>query len=79
MVFNLTNQIAFKVIKAHEALICNKNYGPYFTAALYPEDEPFNEDNNCTSVYNFGIYESQLDADGFDRLINRKTEAPGQW
>ncbi len=42
VVFNLTNQIAFKVIKAHEALICNKKYGPFFTAALYPEDEPFN-------------------------------------
>ena len=68
VLFNLTNQTAFKVIDTDKAITCWKDYGPYFTAALYTRDEPFNGGDRCMSACT-GTYESQLDSDGFDRLI----------
>ena len=76
MLFNLTNQTAFKVINTDKAIVCGKNEGPTFNGALWTDGEPFNGDNKCWSEYG-GVYESRVDADGFDRLIHRKKE--GQW
>ena len=77
MLFNLTNQTAFKVILTDRAIWCGKKRGPRFTGAL-GSVEPFNGDNNCDSYY--GVwYESQLDADGFDRLIHRKADKWCTW
>ncbi len=73
MLFNLTNQTAFKVIKTDRAITCRKNGGPWFTGALYTDMEPLNGDKNCVSCLS-GVYESQVDADGFDRLIHRKAD-----
>ena len=75
MLFNLTNQTAFKVIQTDEAIVCEKDRGPWFGYALGTYKEPFNGDNNCASLY-LGYYESQVDADGFDRLIHRKADDP---
>ena len=75
MLFNLTKQTAFKVIKTDEAIRCGKNGGPWFADALYTYGEPFNGYNKCRSVYG-GFYESRVDADGFDRLIHRKDYDP---
>ena len=71
MLFNLTNQTAFKVIKTERAIICERNWGPDFTGALITH-EPFNGDEKCESGYGYDVYESQVDADGFDRLIHRQ-------
>ena len=42
--------------------------GPIFADALYTLGQPFNGDDLCVSEYG-DVYESRLDADGFDRLI----------
>ena len=51
VLFNLTNQTAFKVIETDQAIVCGKDWGPVFIGALYTNEEPFNRDNNCTSWY----------------------------
>ena len=75
MLFNLTNQTAFKVIDTDGGIACRKVWGPWFTGALTTR-EPFNGDNKCVSYY-CDVYESQRDADGFDKLIHRK--AGSEW
>ena len=79
MLFNLTNQTAFKVIKTDEAIRCGKDIGPMFIGALWTNGEPFNGDNKCVSFFVGPYYESHVDADGFDRLIHRQSEYPEKW
>ena len=74
MLFNLTNQTAFKAIKTDRAIECVKDSGPCFTGALHSFVTRYKDNMICFSEYG-GRYESQVDADGFDRLIHRKTTA----
>ena len=73
VVFNLTHQTAFQVINTKPAIACGKNRGPVFNGTLGALNEPFNGNNNCVSGYEYGYYESRV-VDGFDRLIQRKTD-----
>lgn len=45
VLFNLTKQTAFKVIKVDKAIYCEKNSGPRFTGTFGTYGEPFNGDN----------------------------------
>ena len=70
MVFNLTNQTAFRVIKTYHAIKCGVHHGPTFKGVLGAMDEPFNLKNAIVSAY-YGNYENQLNNEGFDTLIDR--------
>ena len=56
LIFSLSHQRSYKVIKPDEAIGNDKGSGPYFGFALFA-CEPFNGDNMCFSQSNQSVYE----------------------
>ena len=55
VLFNLTQQTAFRVIETDQAIACQKDLGPCFSNTLSAW-EPFNGNNKCISRYNHNYY-----------------------
>ncbi len=66
VVFNLTAQTSFKVNEDKQAITCHKDKGPEFTNTF--------ELNNWCISRDSGNYKSQMNEDGFDKLLQMKAK-----
>jgi hypothetical protein len=75
MLFNLTCSRHFPSKKTGKEIFCDKRYGPFFAGSDHNElsaYEPFNGEENCTSVANGSVYGITVDDTGRNMLTNQK-------
>ena len=76
MLFNLTTHASFPCKDPSRAIYCYKDRGPYFGSwELIAANEPFNEENKCTSYTNDVAYNIPRNSEGINMLTNMKNDA----
>ncbi len=72
MLFNLTTHTLFPCKDPSQAIRCRNDKGPYFgNVELSAWDEPFNEDNACSSLANGAGYNIPCNTEGINMLTNK--------
>ena len=79
LVFSLSHQRSYKIIKPDQAIGCRKDFGPSFGNALYAPYEPFNGDNACYSESNQSTYEYIGDSNGVHDLTQTTKDEYGRY